>query len=127
MDIGSTSAVLMPFLSVTAFVAYKHPAAYKVLYILISLVLLVSFILLAAWDMSSMHTSSALYSYHDRAKLDEAKRVADALIILDWKLWVGWFSLNLYLGFLNSLPSLGIVARDDTKEAPASEAPSRAP
>jgi len=127
MDIVSTSAVLMPFLSVTAFVAYKHPAAYKVLYILISLVLLVSFILLAAWDMSSMHTSAALYSYHDRAKLDEAKRVADALIILDWKLWVGWFSLNLYLGFLNSLPSLGIVARDDTKEAPASEAPSRAP
>jgi hypothetical protein len=110
-----------------AIVAYRHPHAYRTLYILIAGLTTVLFTGCAIWDMGGTRMFSTLYTYVDREKMDAAKSAADAFSILNWKWIVGWMCLNAYLGFLDCLPALGIVAPGATKEAAPGSETSRAP
>jgi hypothetical protein len=122
----STVVTLMPILGVPAFVAYKHPAAYRTLYVPIYLTACAAYIALHAWDAGTSYTWDTVRPFIDPAKLNDAKAAADALTVLTWQRQLGWACLSIYVLFLAVLEPLGIVA-DATKKSPASNEPSRAP
>jgi hypothetical protein len=117
----SIGAIITLLLPVPAFVAYRHPEAYKVLSFAFFVIGGIVYIGLQVWDFGALVMYHTMRSYIDREKLDAAEKAANALYILNWKWVVGWLCLFAYMGFLDLLPKLGIVAPDAAKKAPASD------
>jgi hypothetical protein len=116
MNIVSLSAVLMPFVSVSAFVAYRHPAAYRTVCAWFLIVATPAFVALLVWEAGATIMYYAMAQFIDRDKLDAAEKAANAIAFMNWKWIVVSVCLFGYLIFLDSLESLGIVAPDAVKK-----------
>jgi hypothetical protein len=119
MDIPLSAAVLMSLLSGPAFVAYKHPAAYRKLFRYCYPAALIVFAVLQVYDASATYMWHMIRPFIDQAKLEDAKTAADSITLVTWKWWAGGVSLSAYLIFLGMLEALGIVAPDAVKKADA--------
>jgi hypothetical protein len=126
MDIP-ISAVLPLLLSVPAFVAYRHPEAYRGLASGFFVTAILAIIGLGTWDFAVHKMFHTIYPYLDKTKIEAAEKAANTLYVVNWNLFVGCFCLFAYLGFLELLPKMGIVAPDALKKEPASDEVGSAP
>ncbi len=98
-------ALFIAAISSLTFIAYKHPNAYRKLYLPLMICCMIIIIAVSAWTWGSKFTFDALIKYIEVDKIREAAAVADSHQISPWVV-SALAGLNLYFLALSYLPRL---------------------
>jgi hypothetical protein len=98
-------ALVVGAISSLTFIAYKHPNAYRKMYILLGVCYIILCSFAAGWQLGSYDTVEAILGYIDPNKLKEAKAVANNYLIQPWTIFAS-SGLILYFTLLLLLPIL---------------------
>jgi len=89
-----------------AFIAYRHPDSFQVVWVVLSLVGGVVFIAITVWNISSYTTFEAISEYMNTSSRVKAQEAVEKIRVGYWIALGSYIAFMVYLGILLGLPQL---------------------
>jgi hypothetical protein len=87
------------------FIAYRHPNAYRIIFIVLIVCYIAATVAMTAWNEGSYHTYRALLDYIEGDNIAKAKAVRENYQIPNWII-LSSIGVYAYLCFLYFLPNI---------------------